>query len=141
MAARAGRVRANPPKAKARTRTSTRAMTETRTRNATTGTMVSGKRNSRDTVKVAQWSDVDSEDVDMDSYSWCFAALNNPKGRAGTLLVDSGADDHILSSRFCQRTAVEKDSDSERRARQPIISSRHSTRQSECGHTKTASKH
>ena len=44
-------------------------------------------------VKAAQWSDVDSEDVDMDSSSWCFAALNNPKGRTSTLLVDSGADE------------------------------------------------
>ena len=35
-------------------------------------------------VKVAQWSDVDSEDVNMDSSSWCFAALNNPMGPTGT---------------------------------------------------------
>ena len=46
-------------------------------------------------VKAAQWSDVDSEEVDMDSSSWCFAALKSPRGPAGTLLVDSGADDHI----------------------------------------------
>ena len=51
-------------------------------------------------VKAAQWSDVDSEDVDMDSSSWCFAALNNPRGPAGILLVDSGADDHICHPDF-----------------------------------------
>ena len=91
-------------------------------------------------VKAAQWSDVESEDVDMDSSSWCFAALNNPRGPAGTLFVDSGADDHILSSRFCEKISIEEEC-SERRARQPIISSRHPTRQSQCGHTRTASKH
>ena len=51
-------------------------------------------------VKAAQWSDVDSEDVDMDSSSWCFAALNNPRNPASTLLVGSGADDHICHPDF-----------------------------------------
>ena len=109
-------------------------MTETKTRNATTGTMVSGKRNSRgadcrtrldqqkngavagvqepesaaEGVKAAQWSDVDSEDVDMDSSSWCFAALNNPRGPAGTLLVDSGADDHICHPDFAKEFPLKK---------------------------------
>ena len=96
-------------------------------------------------VKAAQWSDVDSEDVDMDSSSLCFAALNNPRGPAGTLLVDSGADDPKCHPDFVKEFPLKKKkecrSDTERRARQPIISSRHLTRQSECGHTRTASKH
>ena len=53
-------------------------------------------------VKAAQWSDVDSHDVDMDSTSWCFAALNNPRGPAGTLLVDFGADGHICHPDFAK---------------------------------------
>ena len=55
-------------------------------------------------VKPAQWSDVDSEDVDMDSTSWCFAALNNPRGPAGISLVHSGADDHICHLDFTKKT-------------------------------------
>ena len=33
--------------------------------------------------------------MELDSSSWCFAAMNSPENPAGTLLVDSGADDHI----------------------------------------------
>ena len=48
---------------------------------------------------VKQHSGVTStvEDVDMASSSWCFASLITPRGPAGTLLVDSGADDHICN--------------------------------------------
>ena len=53
-----------------------------------------------DSVQAAQWSDADSDGVDLDSSSWCFATLNNPRGPAGTLLVDSGADDHICHPDF-----------------------------------------
>ena len=53
-------------------------------------------------VKAAQWSDADSDGADLDSSSWCFAALNNPRGPAGTLLVDSGADDHICHPDFAK---------------------------------------
>ena len=49
-----------------------------------------------DGVKSAQWCDGDSDAVEMDSSSWCFAAMNTPRGLAGTLLFDSGADDHIF---------------------------------------------
>ena len=72
MAARARRVRANPPEtearteAKARTRTSTRAMTETRARNAMAGTMVSGKQNSRDTVHIARSGATNVRIVELD---------------------------------------------------------------------------
>ena len=59
-------------------------------------------------VKAAQWSDVDSEDVDMNSSSWCFTALNNPRGPAGTLLVDSGADDHIRHPDFATEFSLKK---------------------------------
>ena len=59
-------------------------------------------------VKAAQWSDVDSEDVDMDSSSWCFAALNKPRGPAGTLLVDSGADDHICHPDFAKELPLKR---------------------------------
>ena len=60
-------------------------------------------------VKAAQWSDVDSEDVNMDSSSWCFAALNNPRGTAGTLLVDSGADDHICHRDLRKNFSLKKE--------------------------------
>ena len=46
-----------------------------------------------DGVKSVQWSDVDSDVTELDSSSWCFAAMNTPRGPAGTLHVDSGADD------------------------------------------------
>ena len=60
-------------------------------------------------VKAAQWSDVESEDVDMDSSSFFFfAALNNPRGPAGTLLVDSGADDHICHPDFAKEFPLKK---------------------------------
>ena len=89
-------------------------------------------------IKATQWSDVDSEDVDMDSSSWCFAASNNPRGPAGTLCRRSH-----LPTTFCERISVEKECgiDTERRARQPIISARHPTRQSERVNRRTASKH
>ena len=135
MAARARRVRANPPETRARG-----AMTETKPRDGTTGTVVSNMRSSRATVshcsksghkradcrtrlpqqkngavagaqepeseaedvKAAQWSDADSDGADLNSSSWCFAALNNPRGPAGTLVVDSGADDHICHPDFAK---------------------------------------
>ena len=56
-----------------------------------------------DGVQAAQWSDADSDGADLDSSSRCFAASNNPRGPAGTLLVDSGADDHICHPRDVQR--------------------------------------
>ena len=59
-------------------------------------------------VKAAQWSKVDSEDVDMDSSSWCFAVLNNPRGPVCTLLVDSGADDHICHPDFAKEFPLKK---------------------------------
>ena len=164
MAGRARKVRANPPetkaRAKTRTRTSTRAMTETRTRNAPTGTMVSSMRNSRDTVhiarsgatnvriveldwlsrkmvqwpalknlnlkqdvKAAQWSDVDSEDV----VELVFCSVDQTKGPGR----------HFACRQWCRRSHLTlRDVQGN-----PIISSRHPTRQSECGHTRTASKH
>ena len=59
-------------------------------------------------VMAAQWSDVDTEDVEMDSPSWCFAAMNSPRGPAGTLLVDSGADDHICHPDFAKEFPLKK---------------------------------
>ena len=65
------KVRANLPetqaraKARARTRTSTRAMTETRTRNATTGIMVSGKRNSKNIVHIARSGTTNARIVEL----------------------------------------------------------------------------
>ena len=59
-------------------------------------------------VKAAQWSDVDIKDVDMDSSSWCFAALNSPRGPSGTLLVDSGADDHTCHLDFAKEFPLKK---------------------------------
>ena len=61
-----------------------------------------------DGVKAAQWSDVDSDGTDVDSSSWCFAALNTPNGLAGTLLVDSGADDHICHPDFAKEFPLKK---------------------------------
>ena len=67
-------------------------------------------------------SDIDSEDVDMDSSSWCFAAFEHSKGPAGTLLVDSGAGDHICHPEFAKEFLLKKGA-GVRCARQPIISS------------------
>ena len=79
-------------------------------------------------VKAAQWSDVDSHDVDMDSTSWCFAALNNPRGRAGTLLVDFGADGHICHSEFAKESPLKKSAGVTLRDVQGNPSSHHGTR-------------
>ena len=79
-------------------------------------------------VKAAQWSDVDSEDVDMDSSSWRFAALNNPRGPAGTLLVDSGADDHICHPDFATEFPLKKSAGVKLRDVQGNPLSHHGTR-------------
>ena len=42
--------------------------------------------------------------MDVDSSSWCFAARQPPRGPAGTLLVDSGADDHICHCVFAKES-------------------------------------
>ena len=62
-----------------------------------------------DGVQAAQWSDADSDGADLDSPSWCLAALNNPRGLAGTLLVDSGADDHIRHPDFAKEFPMKKE--------------------------------
>ena len=44
-----------------------------------------------------------------DSSSWCFATVSTPRGPSGgTLLVDSGADDHICYPDFAQESPSEK---------------------------------
>ena len=59
-----------------------------------------------DGIKSVQWSDVDSDTVELDSSSWCCAAMNTPRGPAGTLLVDSGADDHICHPDFAKESPL-----------------------------------
>ena len=61
-----------------------------------------------DGVQAVQWSDADSDGADLDSSSWCFAALNNPRGLEGTLLVDSGADDHTCHPDFSKEFPFKK---------------------------------
>ena len=87
-------------------------------------------------------SDVDNDAMELDSSNWCFAAMNTPRGPAGTLLVDSDADYH-LSSLLCKRVSIEKECEvgTERCARQSFVSPWHTTRQSEGGNTGTASEH
>ena len=53
-------------------------------------------------------SDADSDGADLDTSSWCFAALNNPRSPAGTLLVDSGADDHMCHPDFAKEFPLKK---------------------------------
>ena len=55
-------------------------------------------------VESVQRSDVDSDIVELDSSSWCFTAMSTPRGPAGTLLVDSGADDHICHPGFAKES-------------------------------------
>ena len=54
-------------------------------------------------VKSAQWSG-----TDLDTSSWCFAALSTPRGPTGTLLVDSGTDDHICHPDFAKEFPLKK---------------------------------
>ena len=61
-----------------------------------------------DGVMAAQWSDVDSDAMEMDSSSWCFAAMNTPRSPAGALLVDSGADDHICHPDLAKESPLKK---------------------------------
>ena len=96
----------------------------------------------RDGVKSVQWSDVDSDALELDSSSWCFAAMDTPRGPVGSLLLDSGADDHICHPDFAKEFPQKKcEVDTERCARPSIISPWHTTRQSESGNTGTASEH
>ena len=46
---------------------------------------------------------VDSDAIELDSSSWCFAAINTPRGPASTLLVDSGADDLTFAILILQK--------------------------------------
>ena len=84
-----------------------------------------------DGVKSAQWSDIDNDAMELDSSSGCFAAMNTSRGTAGTLLVESRADDHICHPDFAKESEV----DTERCARQSIIPPWHTTRHSESGNT------
>ena len=59
-------------------------------------------------IKSVQWSDVDSDAMELDSSNWCFATMSTPIGPAGTLLVDSGADDHICDSDFAKGSPLKK---------------------------------
>ena len=59
-------------------------------------------------LKLRMPSDADSDGADLDSSSWCFAALNNPRGPAGTLLVNSGSDDHICQPDFSKEFPLKK---------------------------------
>ena len=61
-----------------------------------------------DGVLSAQWSDPDSDAMEVHVSSWCFAAMNTPRGPAGTLLVDSGADDHICHPDFAEESPLKK---------------------------------
>ena len=79
-------------------------------------------------VKAAQWSDIDSEAVDMDSSSWCFGALSSPRGPAGTLLVDCGADDHICHPDFAKEFPMKNGAGMTLRDVQGNPLSHHSTR-------------
>ena len=45
-----------------------------------------------DGVKSSQRCDVDIDGMELDASSWCFAAVNTPRGPTGTLLVNSCAD-------------------------------------------------
>ena len=53
-------------------------------------------------VKSVHWSDAENDEVEIDASSWCLAAVTTPGGRPGTLLVDSGADDHICHPEFAK---------------------------------------
>ena len=56
----------------------------------------------------AQGSDVDSDAMELDSSSWCFATMSTPRGLAGTLLVDSGADDHTCHPDVAKESPLKK---------------------------------
>ena len=57
------------------------------------------------------------------SWSWCFAAMTTPRGPAGPLLVESGANEHICHPDFAKGISVEKECgiDIERCARQTVV--------------------
>ena len=59
-------------------------------------------------MKSSQWSNVDSDAMELDSSSWCFAAMNTSRNPAGTLLVDGGADDHICHPDFAKEFPLKK---------------------------------
>ena len=69
---------------------------------------VKNLKSEADGVEAAQWSDADGFGADMDSSSWLFAALNNPRGQAGFLFVDSGADDHMCHPDFAKEFQFKK---------------------------------
>ena len=71
--------------------------------------------------------------MELDSSSLCFTTMSSPRGLAGTVLVDSGADDHIGHPGWAKESPLEKecDGDTERCARQSIISPWYTSRQSE----------
>ena len=52
--------------------------------------------------------DVDSEDVDMDSSSWCFCSVEQPKRPGKHLASRQWCRRSHLSSRFFERISIEK---------------------------------
>ena len=64
--------------------------------------------------------------------------MNTPRALASAWHVDSGADDHICHPDFAKESPLKKcEVDTERCAKQPIISPWDPTRQSESGNTGT----
>ena len=61
-----------------------------------------------DGIKSVQRSDVDSDAVELDLSSWCVATMSTARGPAGTLLVDSGADDDTCRPDFAKEFPLKK---------------------------------
>ena len=73
-------------------------------------------------------SDAENDELEVDASSWCFAAVTTPTKLAGTLLVDSGADDHICHPEYAKESPSKKSTGLKLRDVQGNTLSHHGTR-------------